>query len=233
MKEILLSASLLFGGGATEALATHYDPTEPHAAVKQPITEVKEEPNLAPFLDAIRANVKYDGDPRFFRQMENRAQNNPNKYFEVRPMPNGTFTLYYPQGLNAIATVGYVHTQDNIMLDDIDGPLNAFAMTEAVILDIDQNGSLEYEERPDLLNWNQIKNGLNRYLVEPEQTRSLEWNYAGSSQFGPATLYKSTEDNPMDIYTFSGNEFGFLRIDHTFVEIPIVGTDIVPTSPTP
>lgn len=232
-KEVLLAGILTLTGAASNAVEAQSPSPSPTPIVEPLQGEQEQTLDLAPFLDAVRANVKYDGDPKFFNRMENRARNKPNQFFEITDIPSGKLTLYYPDGVGegSVPRVGVAKTQDNIMIDDVTlvpnptGALNAFAMSEAVILDIDQNGSLEYRKRPDLLNWNQIQNGLDRYLVEPIQTRELEWTYAGSSQFGPATLYKTTGD-PMNTYTFSGNEFGFLRIYHSFIEIPIVGSDV-------
>lgn len=217
-KEILLAGVMALGSAGV-------------AEAQSPAVE-QEQLDLSGFMETVDEHVVKDADPRFFNKMERRAQNNPNGFFEVRDIPSGTLTLYFPDGLGTSPRVGVVRTQDNIMLDDVEltpdptGPLNAFAMTESIVLDVEQDGSLGYEERPDLLNWNQIERALDTYLVEPERTRELDWNYIGASSMGPATLAKATTDNPMDVVSFSGNEFGFIRVDRSWVEIPSVGTDV-------
>ena len=209
-KELALASALLFSSGAVVE------------GVEQ------ERLDVSPFLSAIREGVDYTSDPKFFKKMEKRATDNPDGYFTVQELPDGALTLYYPDGAgeaDSVPRVGHRKTVNNILVDDIGGPLNAFATNEAIILDIDQDGSLGYEPTPDLLNWNQIQKGLSKYLIEPTQTQGLDWSYRDATSINPATLFKVTEDNPEEVHYIGGNQAGFLTVERFIVEIPKVGTD--------
>ena len=212
-KEIVLASALLIGGGG--------------------IVEAQEAPvvDTTKFLGAVRENIDYSSNPKFFKQMERRAKKGSGEYFKTEELAGGgTLTLYYPDG--PVPRVGYRESVTNIMVDDAGltpeptGMLNAFAINEAVILDIEQDGSLGYEVTPDLLNWNQIQRGIDKYFLEPTATQSLDWQYVDASGAGYASLYKLNDSDPQDITYIGGNQAGFLTLERQSIEIPMVGTDI-------
>lgn len=212
-KEIALASALLLGGGAGVEAQT---PT--------PIVE-EEKIDVSSFMEAVRANLNYDAEPHFFDEMERRARDIPSQYFKVSDLPDGTLTLYHPRGLDGQAKVGVVHTQNNILIDDIGGPLNAFQTYDSVKLDLGKNGTLSDNSAVDLFNFKEIRTNVEKYLIEPDETKPLDWQERDASPASPAQTFKLAGEGMNGVY-FGGDQKGFLSIERVVTEIPIVGTDI-------
>lgn len=214
-KEIAMASALLFGGASGA-----------QAQEAVPMVE-QEQLDVSGLVEAVSKNVNTKVNPKFFKQMERRAQDKPNEFFRVQDLPDGEITFYHPEGLTQEPRLAYMRTVNNTTVDDPTGPLNAFATYDGVIIDVDQDGSLKHNDAPDLLSWGQIQRNLDRYFVEPQQTRQLAWEYRDASSLGYASTFKITKDDPNDVYYFGGDQTGFIRSEHYLVEIPIVGTDTV------
>ena len=201
------------GGGAVEAQS-------PSPVVEQ------EQVDVSAFLEHVRANVDYTAEPKFFKRMERRA-GNPD-YFTTQELPDGTLTLYYPDGKTLEPKVGYRHTLTNGVGNDYNGVeagLNFFMTDDAVIVDIGKDGTLDGDNGVDLFNFQQIRNKTQAYLIEPEVLTDTQWTEVGLVT-GPATTFKLLQTPEGGAY-YGGDQNGFLLTETVLIEVPVVGTDEV------
>ena len=230
-KEVLLAGALLFSGGGVEAQGPSPTPIVEPSPTPEATPEVKLD--VSPFLDAVRANLNYDAEPKFFRRMERRAENSPNKYFERTEQPDGYLIIYYPEGVGTQPKVGVRHNVTNGVGNDYNGVaagLNFFATSDEVIIDIGKEGTLESDSAIDLFNFRQIRNKLGEYFTEPIALKDTEWTEKGVD-YTPASTYKLLKTDS-ETWFIGGDQNGFMATSHQLIEIPIVGTDQVP-SPEP
>ena len=227
-----LASVLLFSAGAVEAQSPNPTPiVEPTPGIEPATPPEVVKLDVSPFLNAVRTNLNYDAEPRFFKRMERRVSN-PDKYFERTELPDGYLIIYYPKGLDALdkqPKVGVRHNVTNGVGNDYNGVeagLNFFVTSDDVILDIGKEGTLESDSGIDLFNFRQIRNSLGRYFVEPEALKDVEWTEKGVD-LSPASTYKLLKTDTETTF-IGGDQNGFLAVSHQLTEIPVVGTDQVP-----
>lgn len=166
--EILLSATLLGVPAAVEA----QEPT--------PIVEQVDQLDVTPFIAGLSERVDFNAEPKFFKQLERRAKNNPSEYFthqQIGPHENRWF--YHPDGIDAPPKAAYF---DSVLftsgkLDD--GVPTAVPYSVELrdwFIDLGNDGTAREENDSDLFNFDDLEQKAEDYFTEPRVLKESDWS---------------------------------------------------------
>ena len=228
LRNIALATTIAFSGAGAVG-GTTLGQSEAEADPRQQSTEVMEELNVAPFLEAVRERIDYDAEPKFFKQMEQRAKTDSDKYFTRTETPDGYSIAYYPDGLTGDIQMQYIHSLSNGVGNDVNGVpagVNYFMRHDEVTLELGKDGTLNGNNGIDLFNFEEIKANLENYYNESKILADSEWVEVDANPASPAVVFKQFKDDK-DNYIWGGTQRGYMTHIHQVIEIPRIGTDEV------
>lgn len=169
-KEIALASALLFGGASQASAQEGSNP---------PVVEA-EQIDVGAFIDAFEERVNFDVEPRFFKQLQRRAENNPNKYFvrqDISEYEQRYF--YYPEGVESLRPkAGYIKSV-GFLVGNMDNGVPAtipfVVETQDWYLDLGEDGTLTDPNGVDLFNYEDIEAYTQNAFKEPKVLKDVEW----------------------------------------------------------
>jgi len=178
------------------------------------------------FLKQTEAGINLKSNSAFFQLMKERAST-PGEYFAETDMPNGgKLILYYPDGMKSTPRVGVRKSVTNSQITQDGQTLNQTVTDEAVILDVEQDGTLGANATIDILDPNEIEIALKTYLIEPTAVKARDWTITDADATDPAKVFKINAEDPNDITYYGGDQHGFIVSEHNYTQ----STPIVPAN---
>ena len=228
--KIGLAGALAVGGiGATPEVVYSASPEATPLVEQAP---EKEKLDVSAFMEYVGKFVKTDRNPQFFNQMERRASHNSDKFFQNIEIPGGFVQIYYPKGLGTEAKVGYLHTVTNGVGNDRNGVpagLNFFRTDDEIKMQLGEDGELESSSGVNLFNFEDLETAAVENFREPLILRDIPWERRPMGFGTPALTLKEYKDENKHLI-FGATQNGFLVLSRETTEIPIIGTDQVPTN---
>ena len=178
---------------------------------QEPVPVVEQEKlDVSPFIDAVWEGVDVGQDPKFFKQMQRRAENNPNKYFTKEDLSQGAGPtqvrwLYFPDGLETVPLssqpkVAYIEAdalRSGTMDDGVPSGLPYTVEIDEFYLDLGEDGTLGGDNLTDLFTYKRHQKDAERFFNEPQVLKDMEWTqlaYTAATQFSAGNPAMSTKD---------------------------------------
>ena len=203
LRTAALAATMVFGVGAEAYAQTPTTGESPRA------TEV-EKLDVSPFIDAVWEGVDVGQDPKFFKQMQRRAENNPNKYFTKEDLSKGVGPtqvrwLYFPDGLETVPLssqpkAAYIEAdalRTGTMDDGVPSGIPYTVEIDEFYLDLGEDGTLGGDNSTDLFTYKRHQKDAERFFNEPQVLKDMEWTqvaYTPATQFSAGNPAMSTKD---------------------------------------
>ena len=212
IQSVLLTAGMVVGVGAP----IHAQEAQSPPPIVEASDAFKEE--VFEFIEDMSRRVDFNAEPRFFNQMERRADNDPDKFFSRVDLPaakgdqNNYLFMYYPDGLTSTPRIGFRQTTA-LFVGNLDNGvptgINFGVETEDYFLEVGKDGTLAGEQSTDLFNHDQIKRLTQRYIKEPKALRDEEWTEYGYQGASMVSMGNPAKDQKLHLETeelIEGNE---------------------------